>query len=278
MARSEKKSRRLVVDSATFLWKVGHRHERENGPAQGCREVLALRPLDGRGRLEIVFLGGPGRAPPVRCSTRPWPPTAGTPTTSCPGWSTAGPFSTRCPPAVPRTALSRRRAQTSGRTDLGQGRFVPCRRTSAAPVRGLLRYDHQERVLFQVHHDLRRHALAPTGGSELLRGPTAPWAPGGELLKYGATHGPPPVVRSAVRSNDGPAVAVTAGRRPGGRRPRTGRRRPAAVHCCVRAASSPQSCFHGRVLRASHWGLRKRGNRDRLDQRCVRRGQDRRRA
>ncbi|MER5279946.1 hypothetical protein ABT025_29990 [Streptomyces sp. NPDC002809] len=64
MARSEKKSRRLVVDGTTFLWKVGHRHERVNGLAQGCREVLALHPLDGRGRLEITFSGGPGRAVP----------------------------------------------------------------------------------------------------------------------------------------------------------------------------------------------------------------------
>ncbi|MFI6647081.1 hypothetical protein ACIBI8_05555 [Streptomyces sp. NPDC050529] len=64
MARSEKKSRRLVVDDTTFLWKVGHRHERDDGPARNCREVLTLRPLDGRGRLEIVFRGGPGRMVP----------------------------------------------------------------------------------------------------------------------------------------------------------------------------------------------------------------------
>lgn len=64
MGRSEKKSRRLVVNSTTFLWKVGHRHDRDNGPALGCCEVLALHPLDSRGRLEIVFRGGPGRVVP----------------------------------------------------------------------------------------------------------------------------------------------------------------------------------------------------------------------
>ncbi|WP_406447892.1 hypothetical protein OG782_03385 [Streptomyces sp. NBC_00876] len=64
MSRSEKKSRRLVVDGTVFLWKVGHRHERDGGPEQNCREILAVHPLDGRGRLEIVFRPGPGRLVP----------------------------------------------------------------------------------------------------------------------------------------------------------------------------------------------------------------------
>lgn len=199
------------------------------------------------------------------------------------GRSTAGPPPPRhrlAGPNPPRTRNRTAPARQGPADPAVRAAHPACSRTSATPVRGLLRYDHQECVLFQVHHDLRGHALAATSRGELLRGPTAPRAPGGKLLKYGATHGPPPVVRSAVRSNDGPTVAVTAGYRPGGSDGPscTGRRPPAAVHCCVRASPSPQSCFHGRVLRASHWGLRKRGNRDRLDQRCVRRGQNQRRA
>ncbi|THA75710.1 hypothetical protein E6R60_16605 [Streptomyces sp. A0642] len=46
------------------MWRVGHRHERDDGPARNCREVLALHPLGGRGRLEIVFREGPGRVVP----------------------------------------------------------------------------------------------------------------------------------------------------------------------------------------------------------------------
>ncbi|MFJ2091567.1 hypothetical protein ACIOEW_20185 [Streptomyces sp. NPDC087901] len=64
MARSEKTSRRLVVDGTTFLWSVGHHHERNDGGLHDCRETLAVYPPDGRGRLEIVFRAGPGRLVP----------------------------------------------------------------------------------------------------------------------------------------------------------------------------------------------------------------------
>lgn len=143
------------------------------------------------------------------------------------------------------------------------GRSAGSHRTSVAPVRGLLRHDHQEHVLFQIHHDLRRDTLAATGRRELLRRPTASRAPCGELFKHGATHGPPPVVLPAARSNDVRPYPL----RLRGRRPRTRGPPPAAVRGCVRPTASPQTCLRGRVLRASHRGLRKRGNRDRLDQR-----------
>lgn len=64
MARSEKKSRRLVVEGTTFLWSVRHRHERDEGGLHVCRETLALCQRDGRGRLEIIFRAGPGRLVP----------------------------------------------------------------------------------------------------------------------------------------------------------------------------------------------------------------------
>ncbi|MFF1922938.1 hypothetical protein ACFVW8_20510 [Streptomyces sp. NPDC058221] len=64
MARSRRKSRRLVVDGVTFLWRVSHRHARGGVPPGLCQETLAVRPLIGRGRLEIAFRQGPGRAVP----------------------------------------------------------------------------------------------------------------------------------------------------------------------------------------------------------------------
>ncbi|MFD0023989.1 hypothetical protein [Streptomyces sp. NPDC058382] len=64
MARSAKKSRRLVADGVTFLWSVTHRHRRDDARLVGCRETLAVRPVVGRGRLEVAFEGGPGRMVP----------------------------------------------------------------------------------------------------------------------------------------------------------------------------------------------------------------------
>ncbi|MBT2508048.1 hypothetical protein J7I98_19590 [Streptomyces sp. ISL-98] len=64
MSRSEKKSRRLVVDDKTFLWWVTHRHRAEEGRFLDCCEILDIRPFGERGRLLITFQDGPGRLVP----------------------------------------------------------------------------------------------------------------------------------------------------------------------------------------------------------------------
>ncbi|MEU3737876.1 MULTISPECIES: hypothetical protein [unclassified Streptomyces] len=65
MPRSEKKPRRLVVEGEVFLWSVGHTHRvPAGGGFEDCCEVLAVRRLQARGRLRILFRGGAGRLVP----------------------------------------------------------------------------------------------------------------------------------------------------------------------------------------------------------------------
>lgn len=93
---------------------------------------------------------------------------------------------------------------------------------SLAPVRRLLGYDHQERVLLQVHDDLGRHTLAPARSRELLRRPAASRTSRGKPLQYCALHRAPPCL---VGSNDAPPSPL----RPLGRLIRSVGRLPTGV-------------------------------------------------
>ena len=64
MVRRRKKPRRLVVGNETFFWSLGHEHRVEQGHYRDCREVLTVRRLGTRGRLNIIFPEGPGRLVP----------------------------------------------------------------------------------------------------------------------------------------------------------------------------------------------------------------------
>jgi hypothetical protein len=56
---ARRRLRELVVGDHTYLWSRTHRHE--GAPeALECREVLAIRRVGARGRLEVVFRAGDG--------------------------------------------------------------------------------------------------------------------------------------------------------------------------------------------------------------------------
>ncbi|MGK5675247.1 hypothetical protein ACSNOB_20690 [Micromonospora sp. URMC 106] len=61
-----KGARVLVVGEATYRWTVSHRHHvaRADDGMPRCGERLAVRRDAAPGRLEIVFMGGPGRMVP----------------------------------------------------------------------------------------------------------------------------------------------------------------------------------------------------------------------
>lgn len=58
----ERKFRRLVVEDGTFVWTLRHKHLPNAAVNRECREVLGLQRDGKRGRLEVVFRAGPGRA------------------------------------------------------------------------------------------------------------------------------------------------------------------------------------------------------------------------
>ncbi|MEU3207034.1 hypothetical protein ABZ702_24820, partial [Streptomyces cyaneofuscatus] len=65
---------------------------------------------------------------------------------------------------------------------------------SATRVRRLLRDDHEEDVLVQVHHDLRRQALSAARRRELLGRPAPARISGRKPFENRPPHGAPPVV------------------------------------------------------------------------------------
>jgi hypothetical protein len=70
MPRRHRTARRLLVGDTTYVWQVGHDHDRVEVPAseqpryRDCRAILILRRLGESARLHLVFRDAPDRLVP----------------------------------------------------------------------------------------------------------------------------------------------------------------------------------------------------------------------